>query len=126
QIMSHPEQAGMKGVMASIFGEDAFIAIDEKEMHNGLRNAWGAAFGKNGVDTLIPVTRQIIARRLDNALEILEREGSVDMQPVFCRPIPAQVISHMMGVEDAMIDTVIGWADDMASATKSGHPIDYA
>ncbi len=126
QIMSHPEQAGMKGVMASIFGEEAFIAIDEKEMHNALRNVWVAAFGKNGVDGLIPVTRRIIARRLDNALELLESEGSVDMQPVFCRPIPAQVISHMMGVDDTMIDTVIGWADDMASATKNGHPIDYA
>jgi len=126
QIMSHPEQAGMKGVMASIFGEEAFIAIDEKEMHNALRNVWVAAFGKNGVEKLIPVTRRIIARRLDEALERLESEGSVDMQPLFCRPIPAQVISHMMGVDDAMIDTVIGWADDMASATKSGHPIDYA
>lgn len=125
QIMSHPEQAGMKGVMASIFGEEAFIAIDEKEMHNALRNVWVAAFGKNGVENLIPVTRGIIAQRLDNALERLEAEGSVDMQPGFCRPIPAQVISHMMGVDPAMIDTVIGWADDMASATKNGHPIDY-
>lgn len=126
QIMSHPEQAGMKGVMASIFGEEAFIAIDEKEMHNALRNVWVAAFGKNGVEKLIPVTREIIARRLDEALGQLEANGTVDMQPVFCRPIPAQVISHMMGVDGTMIAAVIGWADDMASATKSGHPIDYA
>ncbi len=125
QIMSHPEQAGMKGVMSSVFGEEAFIAIDEKEMHNALRNVWVAAFGKNGVEKLIPVTRAITDERLDQVLARLDADGSVDMQPLFCRPIPAQVISHMMGVDDAMIPTVIGWADDMASATKSGHPIDY-
>ena len=125
QIMSHPEQAGMKGVMASIFGEEAFISIDEKEMHNALRNVWVAAFGKSGVETLVPVTRRIVNQRLDEALSLLAAEGTVDMQPVFCRPIPAQVISHMMGVGDEMIATVIGWADDMARATTNGHPVDY-
>ena len=126
QIMSHPEQAGMKGVMASIFGEDAFISIDEKEMHNALRNVWVAAFGKTGVEDLVTPTRRIVNERLDAALAQLEADGSVDLQPTFCRPIPAYVISHMMGVDAAMIPTVIGWADDMARATTNGHPIDYA
>ena len=125
EIMTHPEKAGMKGVMSSIFGEEAFISIDEPTMHNALRNAWVSAFGKNGVEKLVPHTRKIASGLLDDALEKLETEGQVDMQPVFCRPIPAYVIAHMMGVEREFIPTIIRWADDMARATANGHPIDY-
>lgn len=125
QIMSHAREATMKGVMTSTFGEGAFITMDDRHAHAALRNVWVAAFGKNGVDGLIPVTRRIVEAHLDDALAQLEANGSVDMQPVFCRPIPAHVIAHMMGVGEDMIPTIVRWSDDMASGTTNGHPIDY-
>ncbi|MCB2046661.1 MAG: cytochrome P450 [Novosphingobium sp.] len=125
QIMSRHEEATMKGVMTSTFGEGAFITMDDKQSHNALRNVWVHAFGKNGVDGLIPFTRQMIEGRLDAALAMLDADGTVDMQPVFCRPIPAYVIAHMMGVGEEMIPTIVEWSDNMATGTTSGHPIDY-
>jgi cytochrome P450 len=68
----------------------------------------------------------MIEARLDDALARLAAQGSVDMQPIFCRPIPAYVIAHMMGVGEDMIPTIVEWSDHMATGTASGHPIDYA
>jgi cytochrome P450 len=124
--MSRHEEATMKGVMVSTFGEGAFITMDDKHAHNALRNVWVSAFGTHGVARLIAFTRQIIEGRLDDALARLDADGSVDMQPVFCRPIPAYVIAHMMGVGEDMIPTIVEWSDHMATGTSSGHPIDYA
>lgn len=126
QIMSRHEEATMKGVMTSTFGEGAFITMDEKHAHNALRNVWVSAFSARGVADLIAFTRQIIERRLDEALAMLEADGTVDMQPVFCRPIPAYVIAQMMGVGEDAIPTIVEWSDHMATGTSSGHPIDYA
>jgi cytochrome P450 len=126
QIMARHEQATMQGVMVNTFGEGAFITMDERHAHNALRNVWVAAFGTRGVAMLIAFTRAMIEARLDEALAMLERDGTVDMQPVFCRPIPAFVIAHMMGVGEAMIPTIVEWSDHMATGTASGHPIDYA
>lgn len=125
QIMSRPQEATMKGVMTSAFGEGAFIAIDDRQSHNALRNVWVSAFGQHGANNLIPFTRQIIEARLDEALARLEADGTVDMQPVFCRPIPAYVIAHMMGVSEDVIPAIVEWSDHMATGTSSGHPIDY-
>ena len=125
QIINRPLEATMKGVMTNTFGEGAFITMDDKHAHNALRNVWVSAFGTPGVNNLVAVTRGFIEARLNNALAALEADGSVDMQPVFCRPIPAQVIAHMMGVGDDMIPTIVEWSDHMATGTASGHPIDY-
>ncbi len=125
QIMSRHEEATMKGVMTSTFGEGAFITMDDKHAHNALRNVWVSAFGTRGVASLVKFTRQIIEARLDEALALLDAQGSVDMQPVFCRPIPAYVIANMMGVGEDVIPTIVEWSDHMATGTSSGHPIDY-
>ncbi len=125
QIMNRPLEATMKGVMTSTFGEGAFITMDDRDAHNALRNVWVSAFGTRGVASLVAFTRQIIEARLDEALAALEADGTVDMQPVFCRPIPAYVIAHMMGVGEDVIPTIVEWSDHLATGTSSGHPIDY-
>lgn len=125
QIMNRPLEATMKGVMTNTFGEGAFITMDDKAAHNALRNVWVSAFGTKAVTDLIGFTRQMIEQRLDAALAILDEQGQVDMQPEFCRPIPAYVIAHMMGVSEDMIPTIVEWSDHMATGTASGHPIDY-
>lgn len=126
QILGQPDTAGQEGLIASLFGEEAFISIDDRALHNALRNVWVAAFGRGGVDRLVPVVRQVVHAMLDAALETLRGGAPVDMVAALCRPLPAHVIAHMMGVERETIPTVIGWADTMAQATASGFPIDYA
>lgn len=125
QILGQPDTLGQEGLIASLFGEEAFISIDERAMHNGLRNVWVTAFGRNGVDGLIPVVRRVVGKMLDAIEMELAETGQADIVPTLCRPLPAHVIAHMMGVSQDMIPVVIEWADLMANATSGGFPIDY-
>ena len=125
QILNQPDAIGQEGLIASLFGEEAFISTDERGVHNALRNVWVAAFGRSGVDTLVPVVRKVVSDMLDKVEEQLADGSEIDMVPALCRPLPAYVIAHMMGVAGDMIPTVIEWADLMANATAGGFPIDY-
>lgn len=117
---------GHEGLVASFFGSEAFITINDRPRHNVLRDVWVAAFGHNGVEKLVLVVRQIIAEMLGPIMAELRAGKSCDLFASLCRPLPAHVIAHMMGVSGEMTATVIGWADAMASATVGGFPIDYA
>lgn len=126
QILGQPDTAGQEGLIASLFGEEAFISIDERALHNGLRNVWVGAFGRGGVEALVPVVRRVVGAMLAPALETLRGGTMVDLVAALCRPLPAHVIAHMMGVPEETIPMVIAWADVMANATSGGFPIDYA
>jgi cytochrome P450 len=126
QILAQPDTLGQEGLIASLFGEEAFIAIDERAMHNGLRNVWVSTFGQHGVEGLVPFVQEVIGDMLDAVLETLAAKGEADLMPLLCRPLPAHVIARMMGVAPEMIPTIIEWSDLMADATSGGFPIDYA
>jgi len=126
QILAQPDTLGQEGLIASLFGEEAFISIDERTMHNGLRNVWVAAFGREGVEALAPFVREVVDAMLDDVLASIEATGTADLMARLCRPLPAHVIARMMGVAPEMIPVVIAWSDLMADATSGGFPIDYA
>ena len=125
QAFSHYESLGHEGLVASFFGAEAFITINERARHNLLRDVWVSAFGHNGVEKLVPVVRRIIAAMISPVLEQLRSGQPCNLFAELCRPLPAHVIAHMMGVSGEMTSTVITWADAMASATVGGFPIDY-
>ncbi|MCW1431714.1 cytochrome P450 [Novosphingobium sp. JCM 18896] len=125
QILTQPDRLGQEGLIASLFGEEAFISIDDRGLHNGLRDVWVATFGQKGVESLAPFVRQVIHDMLDQALATLGADGQVDLVRTLCRPLPAHVIARMMGVAPDMIPMIIAWSDRMAEATSGGFPIDY-
>jgi cytochrome P450 len=125
QAFSHYESLGHEGLVASFFGSEAFITINDRARHNALRDVWVSAFGHNGVGKLVPVVRRIIGDMMVPVMEQLNSGSPCDLFAELCRPLPAHVIAHMMGVPGEMTSTVIGWADAMASATVGGFPIDY-
>jgi cytochrome P450 len=126
QILAQPDRLGQEGLIASLFGKEAFISIDERGLHNGLRDVWVATFGQKQVESLAPFVRQVVGDMLDQALATLDAESRVDLARTLCRPLPAHVIARMMGVAPDMIPTIISWSDRMADATSGGFPIDYA
>lgn len=67
QILNHPDMLGQEGMIASFFGEDAFISIDERKLHNALRDVRVSAFGHGGVEKLVSVVRRIAASALDRS-----------------------------------------------------------
>jgi len=125
QAFSQFDSLGHEGLVASFFGSEAFITINDRPRHNLLRDVWVSAFGQNGVEKLVPVVRQIIANMMVPVMAELRSGRECNLFAELCRPLPAHVIAHMMGVSGEMTSTVIGWADAMASATVGGFPIDY-
>lgn len=125
EMLSNPGTFGQEGLIASLFGQEAFISINDKALHNSLRNVWVSTFGHQGVASLVGFVREVIDEMLADAIAMLEATGSVDIMAALCRPLPAYVIARMMGVEGDMIPAVIRWSDLMADATSGGFPIDY-
>lgn len=125
-IFNHPELLGAKPVISDIFGEEAFIGIDDKAQHNALRNVWAVAFRRDTLQPLGRLIRQITSELLDPILARLRDGETVDIAANLCRHLPAYVISHMMGVPEEARPSVIEWSDAMANANSGGFGDDYA
>ncbi len=125
QILNKPELFGQDGVMVEFFGPDAFISIDEKRAHNELRDVWVGNFSREAIAALAEFVRGVANDMLDKVVPQLEAGNKVEIMAALCRPLPAYVIAHMMGVSDDNIPLVINWSDRMSEAATSGFPIDY-
>lgn len=125
QLLTHPEFYGQDGVMVEFFGPEAFISIDDKQAHNALRDVWVANFSREAIAALAGFVRDVADSMLDKVEEAFRAGERVEIMAALCRPLPAFVIAHMMGVSDDAIPRVIEWSDRMAEAATSGFPIDY-
>jgi cytochrome P450 len=125
QILNKPELFGQDGVMVEFFGPDAFISIDEKRAHNELRDVWVGNFNREAIAALADFVSGVANDMLDKIEPELKAGNKVDIMAALCRPLPAYVIAHMMGVSDDNIPLVINWSDRMSEAATSGFPIDY-
>lgn len=125
QILNRPEFFGQDGVMVEFFGPDAFISIDEKQAHNELRDVWVGNFSREAIAALANFVRGVTNDMLDRIEPELKAGNRVEMMAALCRPLPAYVIAHMMGVSEENIPLVIEWSDRMSEAATSGFPIDY-
>jgi cytochrome P450 len=125
QILNAPATFTNQGTMAAIFGEEAFIAIDDRAKHNALRNVWMPAFRHESVAALTPIVREMTGRMLD-AVEADLREGrAVDLTAALCAPLPPSVTAHMLGMPRDMLGPILKWSDDIGNAASSGWPIDF-
>jgi cytochrome P450 len=125
QVLNRAGPLGQEGMISAFFGDEAFISIDDRKRHNDLRNVWAAAFGPKSLAALLPAIQRFTEQLLDGVTAGLQAGGSVDIMASFCRPLPAYVISFMMGIRDSMLREVVEWSDLMANASSGGFPIDY-
>lgn len=124
-ILTRPPEIGQEGMIEAFFGKEAFISIDDKTRHRVLLNVWAGAFSRESTAAMAPLIRGIADKLLDTIEPALRAGGRADLMAALCRPLPAYIIAHMMGVGDDMLSSVIAWSDRMADATSSGFPIDY-
>lgn len=99
---------------AALFGDEAFIVIDDRKRHDALRLVWADAFRKPSLERLRPRIGEIVSRLLDPAVARLRQGEAVDVTTAICRPLPTIVILLMMGVPDEMMADVVRWSDAMA------------
>jgi cytochrome P450 len=124
-ILNRPAEIGQEGAIAAIFGEEAFISIDDRARHDALRGVWMGAFTRQSLEALAPVIRRFIGQMLEPVEAQLRDGATADLMPALCRPLPTYVIGHMMGIAEEDLSAVAEWSDRIGNATASGFPIDY-
>lgn len=115
-VISNFERFTVQGtIVETLFGRDAFIAMDDRKRHNELRAVWTYAFLKKSLDELRPRIERMVHTLIEPLAEQLRSGESVDVLAGLCRPLPTMVIASMMGVPDEMLPDVVRWSDDMAA-----------
>jgi cytochrome P450 len=124
-MFQQSERFGVKLVTGAFFGEDAFIAIDDKARHDALRNVWSVAFRRDTLQALVAYIRNLATEMLTPLAARLRDGETVDLVPGLCRHLPAYVIAHMLGVPPEMRPEIVRWSDLMAASTALGYDIDF-
>lgn len=90
----------------------AMIFLDAPD-HTRVRQVMSAAFRPTDLQRLVPRIEQAVAERLS----MVEPGTPFDFVSVLARPLPAQVIGWLMGLDDTEGDTpadVVAWSDELA------------
>ena len=99
-----------------VFGPEAFITIDDRARHDGLRGVWAAAFHRRALEPLRPVIAKLADDMIDRVEERLRDGETIEASSALCRDLPAYVIAHMMGVPASMRASIVRWSDDIGHA----------
>jgi cytochrome P450 len=88
----------------------AMLFLDAPD-HGRIRQVLNAGFRPAALQALAPRIEQLVAERLD-AVDAAE---GFDFISAVARPLPAQVIATLMGVEASDQGQFIAWSDDLAA-----------
>lgn len=99
---------------AALFGDDAFISIDDRKRHDALRLVWAEAFRMRGLEAIRADIAAIATGLLNPVGQRLRDGEAVELVSALCRPLPTLVIAKMMGVPPEMLGDVVRWSDEMA------------
>jgi len=87
----------------------AMLFLDAPD-HRRIRQVLDAGFRPSALNSLVPRIERIVRERLDAA----DVHGGFDFMQAIARPLPAQVIATMMGIESQDHARFIAWSDDLA------------
>lgn len=83
----------------------------EPPVHTRLRGLINRAFVSRQIDKLTPRLTALTHELIDS----VESDGSADLIPAFCTPIPMVIITEMLGVPYSMADQMLDWSHKMVA-----------
>ena len=83
--------------------------------HARLRRPMNRAFQRDRVEALRPFICSTVNRLIDRVAD----RGEMDLVWDFAYPLPATVITHMLGLPETDIDTLKDWSDNLAAFVLS-------
>jgi cytochrome P450 len=89
--------------------EESFLGELDAPLHPMIRRVLLKGFTRSRATEAEPWTRAEVRRRLD---EILVR-GSGDLMDDFSIPLPGSVSAHVLGIPDALHDSVMTWCNEL-------------
>ncbi len=111
KILLDSEHFTLSEIVTPLFGEGAFIGMDDRERHDALRGVWAVAFQRATLDRIKGVIGDIADQMID-PLEARLRAGEVvEAVGAFCRDFPAYVIAYMLGVPAEVRPKIVEWSD---------------
>ncbi|CAN5697451.1 cytochrome P450 [soil metagenome] len=102
---------------AAVFGGPV-MEFDDGPHHDGIRHIWSDDFRPRALAALRPMIAGTIRRRLEPVIDRLRRGETVEVVADLCRGIPTEVIAHLLGIEDAMVDQFSEWSDAMGASAE--------
>jgi len=100
---------GPGGPWHSFETEAGSIENMDGERHIRTRNLISRGFTPRMVSDFEPLARQYI----DGAIDAVLEKGSCDLVADLAVPVPSRVISHMLGIADADLDTFSDWCGNI-------------
>jgi cytochrome P450 len=88
----------------------AMLFLDAPD-HGRIRQVLNAGFRPAALQAMAPRIEQMVSQRLD-AVDVA---AGFDFMQAVARPVPAQVIATLMGVEASDQEQFITWSDDLAA-----------
>lgn len=88
-----------------------WMIYNEPPTHTRLRKFMNMAFDRSHIEKVMPKIRHIVQAR---AKEV-NLANSLDFVKEFAHPVPAIILSSMIGLEDIDINTFITWSDSIAN-----------
>jgi cytochrome P450 len=93
-----------------------FLLFHDPPTHTRLRALVSKAFAPHVIDGLRPFIQGLV----DEMVDAVQAEGRMDVVRDIARPLPAAVITKMLGIPRGDFDKFKGWTDDMFMLLGSG------
>jgi len=115
-FMAHMESDGIArkvALLTSVLHD--WAVFRDPPAHARLRRPMNRAFQRDRIEALRPFVRATVDRLIDEAAG----RGEMDLVWDFAYPLPAMVITQMMGLPETDIDTLKDWSDNLAAFVLS-------
>lgn len=99
-----------------------FMVFRDPPRHTALRGLVAKAFTPQVIEGLRPAIQDIV----DEMLDLVEENGSMDVVRDLAFPLPAMVIAKMLGVPRAQMDSFKSWTTDLFALFGAGIATDPA
>ena len=94
----------------------SFVVFTDPPDHTRLRRIFGRAFTPKAVQTMRTITEEMVKEHLDR----WQRGTTVDLNAEFAYPLPANVISTIIGARHEDLDRLQHWAEAITTLLLAG------
>lgn len=95
-----------------------WLVLLDPPKHLELRKLMNRGFVRAIIDSLKPRVQEVADRLVDD----IQRQTCVDFVEAFARPLPGQIICHLLGVEESAREDFMRWSEDVVSFGGSLKP----
>lgn len=122
ELAQDPEMAAVLGSVSMTRGRAAVLLNADPPDHRRQRKLVNPAFRPDRIRQLEPLIRSTAMSLMADAIDVLKRDGDVDIVATFAVGLPMAIIAHALGVPDHDLATFKRWSDDLVMPVGNHDP----